>query len=294
MSSSMLSNLKRKTRSIGFLTIPLGVVFVGYLVVYAATNISSDSGEHWAWNDIVGWVDFYTTNTVSVSSQKLIGYASSSAGEVSLDCETTSAGDICAVSEYGVTNDGLGNLSGYAWNDTYGWISFDCNNNNGCSSSTYRVYIDPDDGQFHNYAWSDVAGWFSFNCANHDCSASNYRTETSWTATSTAGTLDSTVYDTGVAEGAQLNSFVWKGSEPANTDVKFQFAVSNASSGPWTFIGPDGTENTYYTPSVDASQRLDYFNFSDYRYFRYRVVLISDRSQRISPRVDDVLVNWSR
>lgn len=290
----MPSNSKNKTKLVGLLMILLVVVFVGYLVVYGATNISSDSGKHWAWNDIVGWIDFYATNTVSVSSQKLVGYASSTAGEVSLDCETTSAGDICATSDYGVTNDGLGNLSGYAWNDTYGWISFDCNNNNGCSSSTYRVYIDPDDGQFHNYAWNDVAGWFSFNCANHDCSASNYRVETSWTATSTTGTLDSTVYDTGVTEGAQLNSFVWKGSEPANTDVKFQFAVSNASSGPWTFIGPDGSENTYYTPSVDTSQRLDYFNFSNYRYFRYRVVLVSDRSQRVSPRVDDVLINWSR
>ncbi len=290
----MPSNSKNKTKLVGLLMILSVVVFVGYLVVYGATNISSDSGKYWAWNDIVGWIDFYTTNTVSVSSQKLVGYASSTAGEVSLDCETTSAGDICATSNYGVTNDGLGNLSGYAWNDTYGWISFDCNNNNGCSSSTYRVYIDPDDGQFHNYAWNDVAGWFSFNCANHDCSASNYRVETSWTATSTTGTLDSTVYDTGVTEGAQLNSFVWKGSEPANTDVKFQFAVSNASSGPWTFIGPDGSENTYYIPSADTSQRLDYFNFSNYRYFRYRVVLVSDRSQRVSPRVDDVLVNWSR
>ncbi len=290
----MLSNLKRKTKSIGLATL-LVAIFIGCIVVDGATNISSVANEHWAWNDIVGWIDLYTTNTVSVSSQKLTGYASSSAGDVSLDCATTSAGNICGVSNYGVTNDGLGNLSGYAWNDTYGWISFDCNNNNGCSSSTYRVYIDPDNGDFHNYAWNDVAGWFSFNCAEPNvCGASNYRAKTSWTATSTTGTLDSTVYDTGTAKGAQLNSFVWKGLEPANTDVKFQFAVSNASSGPWTFVGPDGTENTYYTPAADTSQKLDYFNFNDYRYFRYRVVLVSDRSQRVSPRVDDVLVNWSR
>ena len=278
----------------GILLFLSAIIFTGSLIVESATNISSNSNEHWAWNDIIGWMDFYTPATVSVSSQKLTGYASSTAGEVSLDCATTSAGNICGSSNYWVSNDGVGNLSGYAWNDVYGWISFDCNNNSGCSTSNYRAYIDPNNGDFHNYAWNDVAGWVSFNCADPNiCGASNYRLKTSWVATSTIGTLDSTVYDTGIAEGAQLNSFIWKGTKPVGTDVKFQFAVSNASDGPWTFMGPDGTENTYYSPNPDVSQRLDYSLFSDKRYFRYRVTLVSNQAQTISPQVTDVIVNWS-
>ncbi|MFH0890630.1 MAG: hypothetical protein V1856_01205 [Candidatus Liptonbacteria bacterium] len=272
----------------------LHTLFLGTLIVYSSANISSSSGEYWAWNDIIGWIDFYNTNTVTVSSPRIAGYASSTAGEVSLDCATTSAGDICGTSNYWVSNDGLGNLSGYGWNDTYGWISFDCNNHSGCATSDYRVYIDPNTGDFHDYAWNDVAGWFSFNCADPNiCGTSNYRVRTTWTATSTTGTLNSTIYDTGITRGAQLNSFIWRGSEPVSTDVKFQFAVSNATSGPWIFMGPDGTGNTYYSPEADVSQRLDYSLFSDRRYFRYRVVLISNQAQTISPQVMDVVVNWS-
>ena len=39
--------------------------------VSAATNISSGvSYEHWAWNDNIGWIDFYSTNNVNVALQK--------------------------------------------------------------------------------------------------------------------------------------------------------------------------------------------------------------------------------
>ncbi|MEK7547136.1 MAG: hypothetical protein AAB536_03100, partial [Patescibacteria group bacterium] len=133
-------------------------------IVEAATNISASTTSHWAWSDIIGWMDFYNTNTITVRSQNLTGYASSSAGDVSLDCHTTRSGDICITSNYQVTNDGSGNLSNWGWNDTYGWISFDCAQNpGGCNQSNYRVYIDAG-GNFRNYAWNDTIGWISFNC----------------------------------------------------------------------------------------------------------------------------------
>ncbi len=275
-----------------FLAVGLNV-FLFVFLAEAATNISSDTSSHWAWNDIVGWMDFYNTNTITVSSQGLTGYASSSAGDISLDCHTTSAGNICSQSNYRVTNDGSGSLTGWGWNDTYGWISFDCNNNGGCAQSNYRVYIDGS-GNFHNYAWNDQVGWISFNCDNNGgCGTSNYKVLTSWVATSAVMTLDSTAYDTGVITGAQLNSVLWHGDLPSGTAVRFQFAVSNSSSGPWNYMGTDGTSNTYYNTGPDASLRLDYLLFNNSRYFRYRIFLVSDQAQRLSPRVDDVIVNWS-
>lgn len=262
-------------------------------MVKASTNISSDSSSHWAWSDLIGWLDFYNTNTVTVSSYGLTGYASSTVGDISLDCHTTRAGNICGSSNYQVTNDGAGNLSGWGWNDIYGWISFDCNNNSSCGTSNYRAYIDSN-GNFQNYAWNDTMGWLSFNCDNYGgCGSSNYKVLTTWTATSAIGIIDSTTYDTGSTGGAQLNSVLWHGNLPSGTAVHFQFAVSNSSSGPWNFMGTDGTINTYYNTGPDSSLRLDYNIFNDKRYFRYRATLVSDVAQRLSPRIDEILINWS-
>lgn len=286
-----MSNFWRK---IIILTVFIAPLFLfGVRSAKAATNISSNSASHWAWNDIVGWIDFYNTQSVNISSSSLIGYASSSAGDVSLDCATTRNGNICAQSSYQVTNDGIGNLSKWAWNDQYGWISFDCHNNSSCATSNYQVYINGT-GDFNNYAWNDVIGWISFNCANTgSCGTSNYKVNTTWFATSTVATLDSSTFDTGVAAGAELNSVLWHGLLPAGTAVRFQFAASNVSSGPWTYVGTDGTSNTDYNTGPDVSLKLGYTPHNNKRYFRYRASLQSDISKTVSPRVDDIIVNWS-
>ena len=216
-----------------------------------------------------------------------------------MDCATSRSGNICGQGDYRVTNDGSGSLSQWAWNDIYGWISFDCGNGGaGCGQSSYRVYVDPATGEFHNYAWNDVIGWIAVNCfdiggQNYCDNTSNFKVKTSWTVTSTSGYLDSATYDTGVPGGAQLNSVLWHGNQPAQTLVGFQFAASNAPAGPWDFIGPDGTPNTYYQVSEGATQRLDYNLFYNQRYFRYRAILTSDPSRTASPRIDDVIINWS-
>ncbi len=270
----------------------IGASALVYRIVLAATNISVTN--RWAWNDSIGWLDFYSANSVTVTSQKIQGYASSTAGEISLDCATTSVGNICGSSNYSVTNDGMGNLSGWGWSDEFGWVSFDCNNHSGCGASNYRVTIDPNNGTFANYAWNDVVGWISFNCADPGlCGTSSYKVVTSWVATSTSGTLDSTTFDTGVSGGAQINSVLWQGTQPAGTSVKFQFATSNASNGPWTYIGSDGTGSSYYTGGPGVSIAVDYKLHNDKRYFRYRITLVSNQAQTQTPQVDDVIVNWS-
>ena len=272
--------------------------------VRAATNISAAPTEHWAWNDLVGWINLYEMNNVMVQSSQLYGDATSSAGIISLNCTDHSA---CGSSNYKVLNDGMGNLSGWAWNDVYGWFSF-CGGQDTAAcpgaSSTYQIKIDPltgiftDGGFQRNYAWNDIIGWTSFNCDNQGaayCSSiSNYKVVTTWIATSAVATLDSATLDSGAATGAQLNSVLWQGDLPVGTYVRFQFAGANAPSGPWNYIGPDGTANTYYDPgAANTSLPLDYTSHMGYRYYRYRVELVSDQAQTVTPRVDDIVVNWS-
>lgn len=261
-------------------------------VAHASTNISSSGNAHWGWSDAIGWIDFYTPNTVTVSSTGLTGYATSSIGSISFDCHTSPNGNICGTSNYQVTNDGAGNLTGWAWNDGIGWISFDCHNTSSCGTSNYQVTIDAN-GNFQGWAWNDGIGWIDFNCDNNStCGTSNFYVNTTWNATGTIGTLDSITYDTGVTGGAQFNSVAWQGTAVPGGLVSFQLAVSNTSSGPWNFTGPDGTINTYYTPSgPGVPVKLNYTLYNNYRYFRYRVTLVATPTS--SPRVDSVIVDWS-
>ncbi|KKT37866.1 MAG: hypothetical protein UW27_C0008G0001 [Parcubacteria group bacterium GW2011_GWA1_44_13] len=64
-------------------------------------------------------------------------------------------------------------LTGYAWSDTIGYISFSCTT---CGAENYAVTVDPDTGEFKGHAWSsdiDTApnpdqggiGWISFDRA---------------------------------------------------------------------------------------------------------------------------------
>ncbi|OGZ53573.1 MAG: hypothetical protein A3B25_00525 [Candidatus Ryanbacteria bacterium RIFCSPLOWO2_01_FULL_48_26] len=284
----------RVARIFLFLGMCLVMLVLSSARVHASTNISSSTTEHWAWNDLIGWIDFYNTNSITVSSQKLTGYASSSAGDISLNCASTRIGNVCGTSNYSVRNDGSGNLSGWGWNDQYGWISFDCHNvtSSDCLTSNYQTWINSTNGVFNNYAWNDIVGWISFNCANHGCGF-QYSVITSWIATTTFGYLDSTIFDTGVASGAQFNSVLWHGNQPLGTSVGLQLATSNSSSGPWLYAGSDGTSNTYYTAGADISTPLGYAMHNNFRYFRYRVTLTSNTSGTLSARVDDVVINWS-
>ncbi|QQR64608.1 hypothetical protein IPH92_03535 [Candidatus Kaiserbacteria bacterium] len=53
-------------------------------------------------------------------------------------------------------------LSGYAWSETMGWISFNCTDTGSCGTSPYGVTA-ASNGALSGYAWSEYIGWISFN-----------------------------------------------------------------------------------------------------------------------------------
>lgn len=312
------------------LWIAVGVILLATLILAltarAATNISATSTEHLAWDDTEGWWDFYNTNSVTVYGTRLTGYASSTVGDLSLDCFTSSAGNVCGSSNYGVCNgpgphstdgtcasgDASGDLTGYAWNDAIGWISMNCNQSshggsNDCASSNYKISIDAA-GTFSGYAWNDIAGWLSFNCADSgggSCSDSNYKVVTAWRATSTFAYVESSVFDTELSGGGVLQSIVWQGTQPSGTSVDFQVATSSSSSGPWTWLGPGGSGTAYYgsecplpgisSPGAGPNKAICVEkNIGAARYLRYRVRLRSNLLQTLTPTIEDVILIWTR
>lgn len=297
-------------------------------IVYAAhSNIRSEPAnpnDHWAWGDLVGWIDFHGGGaTVNVEPQGLTGYAVSSLGDISFDCATTRAGDICGAVDYHVSKDGADRFEGWAWNDAIGWVSF-CGGQGTptCPGDvSYRVSIDPATHDFQNFAWNDVVGWISMNCSDNGWCVpqtdTDYRVGTTWIPAAASGVLTSLTFDTGVLGGAKVNSILWRGKcencgNPNGENVKFQIAAANCEngaadppvcgSGTWDFVGPGGNPSLYFAsreirainPTVNEYiAKIDFPLFNNQRYFRYKVILESNQGQTSSPRVDDIIVNWS-
>lgn len=268
-----------------------GSIYIADLMASEASSTNNiDPANKWAWNDVIGWVDFNITNNVMVTSSSLSGYASSGVGYIALDC-ATSPSPSCSPSSYGVSNDGAGVLSGYAWNDAIGWIKF-----KSTSGPSYGVTISSSTGDFSGFAWNDVVGWFSFNCADLTdvCGSSDFKTQTFWNNTVSTGILTSSIFDTQIIGGAGLNTILWQGTKPTGTRVKFQIAVSNSASGPWNYLGPDGSSTAYYEPAgPDTQVKLNKSIHENNRYVRYQVTLESDLDKIYSPLIDNIVIGWS-
>lgn len=214
-----------------------------------------DSTDRYAWNDIIGWLDFYGApgGPATVSTAKMTRWATSTDGDFALDCATTTNGDVCATSNFYVSNNN-GNLAGWAWNDAYGWVSFCGNSTSGSTwdgstwvcpaSPTYQVTITQATAEFHGWAWNDIIGWISFNCAEPGvCLTSSYKVK-----------------------------------------------VAGAGSG-WNYIGPDGSPSSFYiTTGPDSPVQIVTAHHNNRQYYRYKVYL---ESTAATPIVNDIIVNWS-
>ncbi|MEP6485231.1 MAG: carboxypeptidase regulatory-like domain-containing protein [Rudaea sp.] len=101
-----------------------------------------------------------------------------------------------------------------------------------------------------------------------------------------SGDLISSVKDANPAVGFTTNwsTLSWTATIPANTSVKFQAAASNSATGPFNFVGPDGTASTFFTTSGAS---LSEFNGN--RYLKYRAYL-STTDSSVTPTVSDVTV----
>jgi hypothetical protein len=143
---------------------------MGFLILFCgysnAENIDPDNdGSQYAYGANVGWLNFEPNQGpgVTVSTTRLTGYVwVANIGWVSLSCSNTNS---CGTVNYGVVNDGAGNLSGYGWSTNAGWISFSCENTASCASVDYGVTIDGD-GVFDGWAYGQNIGWIHFQSAS--------------------------------------------------------------------------------------------------------------------------------
>ncbi len=105
----------------------------------------------------------------------------------------------------------------------------------------------------------------------------------------TDGTLTSSSFDTGGVSNFQ--EIVWSPMDQATSTganaVRFQIAT-NDDGGTWDYVGPDGTNATYFT----TANRTIHSSASGKRYLRYKLYLHTDDTSR-SPNISDIAFTFT-
>ena len=79
------------------------------------------------------------------------------------------------------------------------------------------------------------------------------------------------------------SSLAWTATSPQSTTVKFQVAASNSASGPFTFVGPDGTPGSFFTTSASIG------GVAAGQYMKYKAFLNTGNAA-VTPALHDVTV----
>src|SRR5208337_4934434 len=128
--------------------------------VHAATTI--DPVNRYAYGANIGWMDWVadTNNGVVIGAYVCSGYIySANVGWINLGSGSPANGiyyQNLSANDFGVNQDGLGNLRGYAYGANIGWINFE---NTGAPTITMIT------GQMSGYVWSANCGWISLSNA---------------------------------------------------------------------------------------------------------------------------------
>lgn len=109
-------------------------------------------------------------------------------------------------------------------------------------------------------------------------------------STSTTEWIISKTIDFGTSN-LSLHNLEWNpATQPSETgpnSVSFQIATNNDDT-TWSFIGPDGTENSFYTTSGTQLSSIH----SNNRYLRYKIFMKTD-NENFTPTIDNVKIAFS-
>ncbi|MFL6212997.1 MAG: C25 family cysteine peptidase [Blastocatellia bacterium] len=105
-----------------------------------------------------------------------------------------------------------------------------------------------------------------------------------------SGDLTSGLKDGNPATGFETKwtTLSWTATTPAGTTVKFQVAASINSTGPFNFVGPDGTAATFFTTTGAALSP----QFDGKRYLKYKAYMTTS-SNSTTPTLADVTLCYN-
>lgn len=141
--------------------VALGFILLPLAALHAGTSI--DTVNRYSYGANIGWINGVadTNNGAVMGDYVCSGYLySANVGWINLGSGSP-ANSIQyqnnSATDFGVNNDGLGNLSGYAWGANIGWITFE---------QTYgKPKINLLTGALSGFVWSANCGWISLSNA---------------------------------------------------------------------------------------------------------------------------------
>ena len=143
--------------------LPIHIVLLVTAAFCCGATTTIDSTNHYAYGANIGWMDWRgdTNNSAVIGEYVCSGYIyAANVGWISLGNSSppggiyysnTSAGD------WGVNQDGSGNLRGFAYGANIGWIAFE---------ATGVPKVDLATGNFSGSVWSANCGWISLSNAS--------------------------------------------------------------------------------------------------------------------------------
>lgn len=157
---------------------------------------------------------------------------------------------------------------------TYAFLC-SCTSNGTSGTNPYTA------GQFDTSTNSGSAWTADTTASGRDAGFITYMS----TGYSSTGTFTSSLKDSNPAAGETpaWTTISWDATVPTGTSLKFQVAASNSATGPFTFVGPDGTASTYFSSGASLAQ------FNGNRYVEYQAKL-STTSSAQTPTLNDVTV----
>ena len=189
--------------------IPVLIILSFLLAPFPALASSNATG--YAYGENVGWANFNPTNGgATVTATGLSGYIwLENVGWVQLSYPGVTSPLNTPSTNWGVTNDGNGNLGGYAYGENVGWINFNPTNGG--------VKIDSS-GNFSGYAWGENVGWIQITYPGVTSPANT--TATNWGVTAAWISNSSPVFTAGPSDGGSASS------APTNAGQKVLFTAT--------------------------------------------------------------------
>jgi len=127
---------------------------------FASTTI--DPSDHYAYGANIGWLNWRgdVANGAVIGEYVCSGYIyAANVGWINLGSGAPTNGiyyQNLSANDFGVNQDGLGNLRGFAWGANIGWVNFE---------ATGAPAVDLNTGRFSGCIWSANCGWISLSNA---------------------------------------------------------------------------------------------------------------------------------
>lgn len=244
-----IKNQNKKLNKVSKINLSLSVSLTIFLFSFSVfSNVNAypsgsvnNSKDNYVWSENIGWINFGApTGNVQVSDTGLTGYAlSPNYGWIVLGPIGNSPG----------VKNLLGTLSGFAWNDSLGYIDFT------------GVNIDKD-GVFHGFASGKVTGKISFNCQDTiSCDGVDFKLKTSWKApaisvsqnTSSNNDLAEELAFANESSATSIKRTYKKGDISTEIKTLQQFLNNNNFIVSNSGIGSLGRESTRFGDAVEAA-----------------------------------------